>query len=92
MADKSDEAAGAQSEETLVCIQKSADVAFPLSLLILVSLDLKLQAWNFLFLPCLLVYAGLGVGFLPEIHPWRRHDLQLQRRVNASAVLGQEQE
>lgn len=70
MADKSDAAAGAQSEEMLVCIQKSADVAPPLSPLTLVQLDLKLRACKrCLFLPCLLVYAGWGVGFLPEIHP-----------------------
>lgn len=58
MADKSDVAAGAQSEEMLVCIQKSAHEAFPLSPLILVWLDLKLQACKPL-LPLLTLFAGL---------------------------------
>lgn len=94
MADKPEAAAEAQSEEMLVCVQKPADVAFPLSPLILLWQAVKVISGQVLRLVTL--FAGscwfADRGFLPGIHPWWRHNLQWQRSENVSAALGQEWE
>lgn len=94
MADKSEAAAEAQSEEMLVCVQKAADVAFPLSPLIPLWQGVKVISRQ--VLPLVTLFAGSccfgDQGFLLEIHPWWRRNLQWQRSENVSAVLGQEWE